>query len=370
MAEQLPVWNNPGIEPSTDLKVNGWQPGQKPSAQHFNWLFNRAYKCLEDLQNNKADKTAITNLSQTLSDLEESFTSHLADNVRHVDYAVAYGTNNYTASVAGISQLIEGMSLKVKFTNANSGASTLNINGFGAKAIKKSNGNDLASGNIKANQILHLVYNGSNFQLLGEGGEYGNVTADKVLSGITFGTESGLQTGTMPNRGSIGTVRPGTSNKSYSAGYYEAFAVEGSANLVASNIKQGVNIFGITGTLTPEGMGGVRYATGTVTSSSQQYFFDGYYSSDNGWYAIVEVNGLTFAPKMLLINSSDSYTLYSTLLNTNYCLVFSFPSVNLRPAISLRKSGSSSGIDCYVNSTGFRLPVSRTSSSYTWCAWG
>ncbi|MFC5541574.1 hypothetical protein ACFPOH_07325 [Ureibacillus suwonensis] len=83
MAEQLPVWNNPGIEPSTDLKVNGWQPGQKPSAQHFNWLFNRAYKCLEELQ---GDSSKITELEQTLTELEqtvtlndEKFNEHLAD---------------------------------------------------------------------------------------------------------------------------------------------------------------------------------------------------------------------------------------------------------------------------------------------------
>lgn len=83
MPEQLPVWNNPGIEPSTDLKVNGWQPGQKPSAQHFNWLFNRAYKCLEELQ---GDSSKITELEQTLKELEqtvtlnnEKFNEHLAD---------------------------------------------------------------------------------------------------------------------------------------------------------------------------------------------------------------------------------------------------------------------------------------------------
>lgn len=81
MTEQLPVWNAVGIEPSIDLKVNGWQPGMKPSAQHFNWLFNRAYKCLEDLQNNKADNTALINLSQTISTLEQNFNEHLAETV-------------------------------------------------------------------------------------------------------------------------------------------------------------------------------------------------------------------------------------------------------------------------------------------------
>lgn len=56
MPEQLPKWQAIGTEPTIELQTNGWQPGMKPSAQHMNWLFNRAYKCLEDLQNNKVDK--------------------------------------------------------------------------------------------------------------------------------------------------------------------------------------------------------------------------------------------------------------------------------------------------------------------------
>ena len=82
-------------------------------------------------------------------------------------YAVASGTNTYTVSISGISSLTEGLSIKVKFTNANTGTATLNVNSLGAKSIVKSNGNALSSGNIKAGQICHLVYTGSNFQLLG-----------------------------------------------------------------------------------------------------------------------------------------------------------------------------------------------------------
>lgn len=79
MAEQqLPVWNNGGIEPPANLQQDGWQPGVKPPAQYFDWLFNRAYKCLEELQAitesleiNKANGTELTTLNNTL-------TQHLA----------------------------------------------------------------------------------------------------------------------------------------------------------------------------------------------------------------------------------------------------------------------------------------------------
>ncbi|AJK87693.1 MULTISPECIES: hypothetical protein [Lysinibacillus] len=50
MPEQLPEWNATGVEPPQSLKDSGWQPGMKPSAQHMNWLLNRAFKCIEELQ--------------------------------------------------------------------------------------------------------------------------------------------------------------------------------------------------------------------------------------------------------------------------------------------------------------------------------
>jgi len=121
--------------------------------------------------------------------------AELKNVVRHVDYAVASGTNTYTATIDSIDELVEGMSLKIKFTNANTGASTLNINNSGAKSILKGNGDTLVGGNIKANQILHLAYNGSVFQLLGEGGS-GNAQPEDVRVGKTFTNDSGEFIGT------------------------------------------------------------------------------------------------------------------------------------------------------------------------------
>ncbi len=200
-------------------------------------------------------------------------------------YGVASGTNTYVATIIGITALTEGFTVRIKFTNANTGASTLNINSLGAKAIVKSNGASLSSGNIKAGQICNLAYTGSNFQLLGEGGEYGTATASDVLSGKTIGTEEGLATGTMPNHGALNqvlsingnyiipagyhngsgkvtqsitskgsqTFTPGTTNQTIAAGQYLSGAqtIEGNANLVEDNIKEGVNIFGKIGKLKP-----------------------------------------------------------------------------------------------------------------------
>lgn len=52
-------------------------------------------------------------------------------------------------------------------TNTNTGTSTLNVNGIGAITIKKNITQDLASGNLIANSIVTVIYDGTNFQIIG-----------------------------------------------------------------------------------------------------------------------------------------------------------------------------------------------------------
>lgn len=49
---------------------------------------------------------------------------------------------------------------------ANTGAATLNVNGLGAKTIKKNVTEDLVTNDIKANEIVEVIYDGTNFQLV------------------------------------------------------------------------------------------------------------------------------------------------------------------------------------------------------------
>lgn len=83
--EQLPMWLNQGIEPPTSVKNGGWSAGDKPPAEYMNWLLNRAYVCLnelqeitEELQTSKANQSTVTGINNNLTSLQNSFTSHLA----------------------------------------------------------------------------------------------------------------------------------------------------------------------------------------------------------------------------------------------------------------------------------------------------
>jgi hypothetical protein len=53
--EQLPQWDAPGVEPPASKKSTGWQAGEKPPADYWNWQMNRTYKALEELQQKAAE---------------------------------------------------------------------------------------------------------------------------------------------------------------------------------------------------------------------------------------------------------------------------------------------------------------------------
>lgn len=74
--------------------------------------------------------------------------------------------------------------------------------------------------------------------------------AGEILTGKTAYVNGNKVTGTIASKGAQ-TYTPGTSNQTIANGQYllEDQTIKGDANLVAKNIKQGVSIFGVTGSL-------------------------------------------------------------------------------------------------------------------------
>jgi hypothetical protein len=84
-------------------------------------------------------------------------------------YYIADGgtANARTATCSpAITSLTTGLRLLLKSSVANTGATTLAVNGLTAKAIKKSVSTDLGSGDIALGAIYEVVYDGTNFQLI------------------------------------------------------------------------------------------------------------------------------------------------------------------------------------------------------------
>jgi hypothetical protein len=79
----------------------------------------------------------------------------------------ATGTDTYAVSIPGVTGYTLNDAYAIGFTNANTGASTLNINGLGAVNIAKNNTVPIIGGDIAANQQFIAIYDGTNFQILG-----------------------------------------------------------------------------------------------------------------------------------------------------------------------------------------------------------
>lgn len=77
-------------------------------------------------------------------------------------------SDSYTILITGVSSYTDliGVPILVKFTVANTGTATLNVNSLGAKTILKNVSSTLETGDILANAILTLIYDGTNFKIL------------------------------------------------------------------------------------------------------------------------------------------------------------------------------------------------------------
>lgn len=86
-------------------------------------------------------------------------------------YATGAGTANaQTLTLApAITAYTAGQGFRFKAGATNTGAATLNVNGLGAKSIKKCDGTiALVAGDITTGQIIHVVYDGTNFQMIAD----------------------------------------------------------------------------------------------------------------------------------------------------------------------------------------------------------
>lgn len=196
----------------------------------------------------------------------------------------------------------------------------------------------------------------------------GTATVSQVLSGATFSNSTGNdRTGTMANNGAGGTVTPGTTNQTKAAGYYSStITISGSANLLSANIKNGVNIFGVTGTLTE----GVSYATGTATSTSAQVTITRPISGTTTARTIT-VSGLSFRPNRVIIRSAlsganSSAGTYTEVVSPDDGFQYASVASADGNTITMGRVGTLVTDVLYVTNTGFQLPVQSSTQNFVW----
>ena len=104
-----------------------------------------------------------------------------------MQYATGSGTNTIVATMApAITAYVAGQTFRIKMAaGANTGATTLNLNSVGAKAITKRGTTALAAGDIPASMMFEVAYDGTQFQLINVGQDIDTDTGITSLAADT-----------------------------------------------------------------------------------------------------------------------------------------------------------------------------------------
>ena len=97
--------------------------------------------------------------------------SKYVDNTGGKIYAVTTNSgNNYSASLnPAPAALTPGLTVRLKFNANNTAAASLDLNSLGSAPIVKNGSTALASGDITIDLVRELTYDGTNWQIVGDG---------------------------------------------------------------------------------------------------------------------------------------------------------------------------------------------------------
>lgn len=132
------------------------------------------------------------NIATELTTLESAF-NKIPEQVSLEQDRVAYALDTGAADAYLVAMpntwtaYTTGASLRMKAVNANTGASTVNVDGLGVKSIKRFNGDALLAGDIPADSVLEFYYDGTNFQLAG-----GPATITNAVIGPASSTDNAV----------------------------------------------------------------------------------------------------------------------------------------------------------------------------------
>ena len=258
----------------------------------------------------------------------------------------------------------------VRFTNANTGAATLNRSTLGAKSIVKADGSALVAGDIEAGGTYLLSYNGTNFQMVGDGGGGGGSMVYPG-AGIPLSTGSAWGTSITDNSANWNTAF-GWGNHA-SAGYLTSLTNGNGTTANGTAVDLGGDL---TGDVTINGASTYSVNLGGLFSASPLVNFnvysasDVYFSGDGGSsdFAISAAGAQltsTFANALryngtelnLLLGITDGVSAEGFQIDNNGTIKLRIPKTGSNWQLNLGTDAT--GDTYYRNSSGYftRLPV-------------
>ncbi len=149
--------------------------------------------------------------------------------------ADAEASDTYAISMTpNIAAYATGQKFIFTANTANTGACTLDVDGKGAKTIKKNHDADLADNDIEAGSVVEVVYDGTSFQMTSQLGNAGGGGGDVTKVGTPVNDQIGVWTGD-------GTIEGNANATIDSTGAFEVTATEGHgmgvAGLTSSTLR-------------------------------------------------------------------------------------------------------------------------------------
>lgn len=169
-----PIFSSGGATPDISIQpANLFDDGYLTSADFtsFNNKFDTPTGASTDYLDGTGTPTPFPTIPAAQVNSDWNATSGVAEILNKPSLGMqggqATGTDTYAVSIPGVTSYGTNDAYAIGFTNANTGASTLNINGLGAVNISKNNIVPIIGGDIAANQQFIAIYDGTNFQILG-----------------------------------------------------------------------------------------------------------------------------------------------------------------------------------------------------------
>ena len=301
-------------------------------------------------------------LSNATNDLA-TYSNYVVDTGVADAYIANYPANIVTTTITA------GLRLQFKASNANTGASNLQVQvnsvSIGSGAIKLTDGSALPANTIVANAIVDVQYDGTNFQLLSDSSGGKEVITDLSVTGnLTVTGTTGLTGALTANVANITTSNITTANVTTMSGttnYTGTQTFTGSTTALAAVFQDAAEVATVSATA----------ATGTinydVTTQSVLYYTT---NASANW--TVNIRGNSSTSLNTLMSTGQSLTvvfLVSQGATAYYNSAVQIDGSSVTPKYqggTAWSSGNASGIDAYsytivkTGSAAFTVFASQT----------
>jgi hypothetical protein len=291
------------------------------------------------------DFSTISNATNDLA----TYSNYVADTGVADAYIANYPANIVTTTVTA------GLRLQFKAANANTGASTLQVQvnsvSIGSGAIKLTDGSALPANTIVANAVVDVLYDGTNFQLLSDSSGGKEVITDLSVTGnLTVTGTTGLTGALTANVANITTATITTGNittanvttMSGTTNYTGKQTFTGSSSVLSSKFVNSLETTTVSATA----------ATGTinydVTTQSVLYYTT---NASANWTVNFRGNGTTSLNTLMATGEAITVVfLVSQGATAYYNNAVQIDGASVTPKYqggTAWSSGNASGIDAY-----------------------